>query len=171
MFNFFFNWLDPKILNMERWINKKVIEPDKMDTDLDKVKKGEVRKNDMFNKSVVGSPDEKYGPFITNMTGAKLISFVYGPGSTEAFSLHSVEGTLWWRHRDAGSTQDFAGPAFDDMREFMAYINIDIKFWDCVLRTQALLDEYKGKPLISVTDIPDFMKNHPSGVLKTMGLV
>ena len=161
MFNFFFNWLDPKILNMERWINKKVVEPDKMDTDLDKVKKGEVRKNDMFSKSIVGSPDEKYGPFITNMTGAKLISFVFGPGETEAFGLYDVDGLLWWRHRDAGSTQDFNGLAFSNMQEFMAYVNTDTEFWACVLRTQALMSGWKIEPLVSVTEIPEFMKKHP----------
>ena len=151
---------------MEKWINKRVIEPDKMDTDLDKVKKGEIRKNDMFSKSVAGSPDEKYGPFIINMTGAKLVSFVFGPGQTEAFSLHNVDGILWWRHRDAGSTQDFAGPAFDTMQEFVSYVNTDVEFWACVLRTQALLQDYKMQPLIKVSDIPDFVKNHPAGMLK-----
>ena len=139
MFNWFYNWLDPKILRLEVWVNKKVIEFDKIDIDLDKVGIGEVRDNPMFRQ-----PPESgnYGPYITNLQGATLKEGLFGPGDMEAFALMDLDGELLWRHRDAGTTEDFRGPAFEDMKDFFVYAigSVD-KYWDCVLRTKALSNE------------------------------
>lgn len=139
MFNWFYNWLDPKILRLEVWVNKKVIEFDKIDIDLDKVKIGEVRDNPMFRQ-----PPESgdYGPYLTNLQGATLKEGLFGPGDMEAFALMDLDGELWWRHRDAGTTEDFRGAAFADMQAFFEYaIGDKDKYWDCVLRTKALSNE------------------------------
>jgi hypothetical protein len=136
MLNWFYNWLDPKILKIETWVNQKVVEKDKLDIDLDKIKKGEVRDNPMF-RNPPKSGD--HGPFLTNLTGAIATEYLDGPGPLEAFALFDLDGELWWRHRDAGTTEDFKGAAFDDMKEFFSYAIGDIdKYWDCVLRTKAL---------------------------------
>lgn len=143
MFDWFYNWLDPKILKLERWVNKKVIEIDKIDIDLDKVKKSEVRENPMFRNP----PDSgEYGPFITNLQGGLVVEYLSGPGELEAFALIQVsdgnDEHLWWRHRDAGTTEDFRHPAFSSMQEFFEYaINDSSKYWDCVLRTKAAQSE------------------------------
>jgi hypothetical protein len=139
MMNWFYNWLDPKILRVEAWVNQKVIEPDKIDIDLDKVKKGEVRENNMFRQP----PDSgKNGPFIVNLQGADTVEFMYGPGKMEVFALLKHNGQLWWRHRDAGTTEDFKHPAFKDMEKFFLFVVGDKdKYWDCVLRTKALVNE------------------------------
>lgn len=142
MFNFFFNWLDPKILRMEQWVNLQVIHPDKLDIDLDKVKKGEVRDTEMFNRTLpTAEGQKKMGPFITNLQGGELLSLVFGPGEVEAFGLFKHDDNLWWRHRDAGTTHDFRVAAFDDMQEFVAFIDSEFNFWECVLRSEARLSE------------------------------
>ena len=87
MFDFFWNWLDPKILRMENWVNIQVVQPDKADIDLDKLSKGEVRENTMFRKPIPGTDGSVYGPFITNLCGAKLLGYLQGPDSTEMFCL------------------------------------------------------------------------------------
>lgn len=139
MMNWFYNWLDPKILRVEQWVNKKVIEPDKIDIDLDKVKKGEVRDNPMFRQPPNSG---EYGPFLTNLQGATNLEQIVGPGELEAFALLNHEGKLWWRHRDAGTTEDFKHEAFENMQEFFTYaIGDSDKYWDCVLRTKALANE------------------------------
>ena len=136
MLNWFYNWLDPKILRVEAWVNKKVIEIDKMDIDLDKVKVGEVRDNPMFRQPP-NSGD--YGPFLTNLQGVDIKDFLVGPGELEAFALLQLNGELWWRHRESGTTEDFRHPAFSDMKAFFEYaIGDSGKYWDCVLRTKAL---------------------------------
>ena len=143
MLNWFYNWLDPKILRIEQWVNKKVIEPDKIDIDLDKVKKGEVRDNPMFRQPP-NSGD--HGPYLTNLQGAVLKEFLQGPGPMEAFALVELDGELWWRHRDAGTTEDFRGVAFADMKMFFTYaIGDQDKYWDCVLRTKAM-ENNNGQP-------------------------
>ncbi len=136
MLNWFYNWLDPKILRVEEWVNAKVIEADKIDIDLDKVKKGEVRDNPMFRQP----PDSgEYGPYLVNLQGARTVEWLHGPGKLEAFALMELDGALWWRHREAGTTEDFRGEAFEDMKSFFAYaIGDSEKYWDCVLRTKAL---------------------------------
>jgi hypothetical protein len=135
MFDWFYNWLDPKILKLERWVNKKVVEIDKIDIDLDKVKKLEVRENPMFRNP----PDSgKNGPFITNLQGGEVVEYISGPGEMEAFALLRFDDELWWRHRDAGTTEDFRHPAFSDMKHFFEYAIGDVeKYWECVLRTKA----------------------------------
>ena len=165
MFNWFFNWLDPKILGMERWVNRKVLEPDKIDIDLDRVKKGEHREIEMYFRS--SSPfthnlDKDNGPFVANLEGAQLLSFIFGPGEIEAFSLLDLNGHLWWRHRDGGVTHDFRVMAFDDMQEFTAFIGMDTGFWECVLRSEAKLAELKIKVplLLKISDVKSFIKDH-----------
>lgn len=136
MMNWFYNWLDPKILRLEEWVNKKVIESDKLDIDLDKIKRGEVRDNPMFRQPPNSGEN---GPFLTNLQGAEILEYLTGPGKMEAFGLYLQEGQLWWRHRDAGTTEDFKGDAFEDMKEFFSYaIGDDDKYWSCVLRTKAV---------------------------------
>lgn len=136
MFDWFYTWLDPKILRLEVWVNRKVIEFDKIDIDLDKVKIGEIRDNPMFRQPPKGG---EHGPFITNLHGAAVVEFLAGPGQMEAFALLNCRGELWWRHRDAGTTEDFRGVAFQDMQRFFEYaIGDRDKYWDCVLRTKAL---------------------------------
>ena len=142
MMNWFYNWLDPKILRIEQWVNKKVIEIDKIDIDLDKIKVGEIRDNPMFRQPP-GSGD--YGPYLTNLQGAEPMEHLVGPGELEAFVLFKhrpypgAAPQLWWRHRDAGATEDFKGEAFETMKDFFAYaIGDDDKYWSCVLRTKAL---------------------------------
>jgi len=159
VFNFFFNWIDPKILRMEKWVNKKVIEPDKIDLDLDKIKKGEVRKTDMYSKPNPANFDEKHGPFITNLTGADLIGFLLGPGEIEAYSLLEKDNTLWWRHRDAGVTQDFKMVAFNSMQEFVGYVDENVNFWECALRTEAFLSDFKisYRPQQQIQDIKGYV--------------
>ena len=141
MMNWFYNWLDPKILRIEQWVNQKVIEPDKLDIDLDKVKKGEVRDNPMFRTPPTTG---EHGPFLTNLQGAKTEEYLYGPGELEVFALMNLAGELWWRHRDAGTTEDFRHPAFPDLQGFFMYVHSDKdKYWDCVLRTKALMKDDK----------------------------
>lgn len=143
MFDWFYNWLDPKILKLERWVNKKVIEIDKIDIDLDKIKTGEVKENPMFRTP----PDSgDHGPFITNLSGGEVVEYLSGPGELEAFALiRASDGndeSLWWRHRDAGTTEDFRHPAFSNMQQFFEYaIGDSTKYWDCVLRTKAMQSE------------------------------
>lgn len=138
MMNWFYNWLDPRILRIEAWVNKKVIEPDKLDIDLDKLKKGEVRDNPMFKQPPNSGEN---GPFLTNLQGAKIVDYLTGPGRMEAFALYDLDGTLWWRHRDAGTTEDFKEEAFESLQEFFYYATGDEdKYWDCVLRTKAITD-------------------------------
>jgi hypothetical protein len=139
MVNWFYNWLDPKILRLEKWVNAKVVEVDKIDIDLDKVKKGEVRDNPMFRQPPNSG---EYGPFLTNLQGAGVVEYLIGPGEMEAFALLSTkDGELWWRHRDAGTTEDFRHPAFPNLQGFFEYaIGDREKYWNCVLRTKALID-------------------------------
>lgn len=142
MLDWFYNWLDPKILRLEKWVNQKVVEPNKLDLDLDKIKKGEVRDNPMFRQP---PKDGKYGPFITNLQGSEIVETLSGPGEMEAFGLLDCRGALWWRHREAGTTEDFKHEAFQDMKEFFGYVTGDeSKYWACVLRTQALNGEACG---------------------------
>lgn len=160
MFNFFFNWLDPKILKMEKWVNHKVVEPDKLDIDLDKVKKGDVRNTEMFNKTLPHlKGKDKLGPFIINLQGADLLSLVFGPGEVEAFALYQQDHKLWWRHRDGGVTHDFQVAAFDDMQEFIAFIDASINFWECILRSEAKASVFK-KPFnrLKISEIKDYIK-------------
>ncbi len=162
MFNMFFNWLDPKILNMEKWVNEKVIEPDKLDVDLDKVKKGEVRETEMFNRTIPSKEGhQEVGPFITNLQGSDLMALVFGPGEVEAFALYDRGTELWWRHRDGGTTHDFRVSAFDDMQEFVAFVDADINYWECVLRTEARMseDSFSGGKL-KITEIKDFIQEY-----------
>lgn len=162
MFNWFFNWLDPKILNMEKWVNVKVAQPAMLDIDLDKVKKTEVRPTEMFNKSIPTKEGcEAVGPFIVNLQNAKLMSLVFGPGEVEAFGLYEHKDQLWWRHRDGGTTHDFRVAAFDDMQEFVAFIDDDINFWECVLRTEARLSEAK-EPFngMKVSEVKDYISEY-----------
>lgn len=161
MFNFFWNWLDPKILKMEKWVNRKVVDPDKLDIDLDKVKKGQVKKNDMFSKTIPGTDgSEKYGPFLTNLTGAHLLGYVHGPDVSEAFALYKINNELWWRHRAGGTTEDFTVDAFNNFEEFFQYTHDDHdKFWECVLRTQAIMADGKTlTPELSVSEINGYVE-------------
>lgn len=139
MLNWFWNWLDPKILKLEVWVNKKVIQPEYIDIDLDKVKKGELRPNNMFRQPPNSG---EYGPYVMNLTGASTVELLYGPNPLEAFALMDHNGEMVWRHRDAGSTEDFQHPAFDDMKEFFHYVQggDDSKYWECVLKTKAMQD-------------------------------
>jgi hypothetical protein len=144
MLNWFYNWLDPKILRLEKWVNVKVVEVDKLDIDLDKIKPGEVRENPMFRQPP-NSGD--YGPFLTNLQGAKIREYLVGPGEMEAFALfEKSDGEFWWRHREAGTTEDFRHPAFSDLKAFFEYATGDTeKYWACVLRTKALLNDEKAE--------------------------
>lgn len=163
MFNFFFNWLDPKIMRMEKWVNQKVIEPDKLDIDLDKVKKGEVRDTEMFNRTLPPSKPTggtKLGPYIVNLQNADLLSIMFGPGKVEAFALYKHSSGLWWRHRDGGVTHDFRVMAFDDMQEFVTFIDADINYWECVLRTEARMSESKLSPgRLKISEIRKFIED------------
>jgi len=142
MMNWFYNWLDPKILRLEKWVNHKVIEIDKIDLDLDKIKPGEVRDNPMFRQPPNSG---EHGPFITNLQGATPLDYLIGPGHMEAFVKFDHDGAIWWRHRDAGTTEDFRGEAFADLKTFFTYaIGDDDKYWDCVLRTKAMENEDDG---------------------------
>lgn len=137
MLNWFYNWLDPKIMRVEAWVNRKVIERDKLDIDLDKIKKGEVRDNPMFRQPP-NSGD--HGPYLTNLQGAQILEFLVGPGPMQAFGLYDLDGEFWWRHRDGGTTEDFRHPAFQNMQEFFIYATgqDEDKYWGCVLRTKAM---------------------------------
>jgi hypothetical protein len=142
MINWFYNWLDPKILKLEKWVNNKVVELDKIDIDLDKIKVGEVRDNPMFRQPPNSG---EYGPFLTNLQGAKVKEYLIGPGEMEAFALLDLNGELWWRHRDAGTTEDFRYPAFSDLKNFFEYATGNTeKFWACMLRTKAMLSEERA---------------------------
>ena len=159
MFNFFWTWLDPKILTMEKWVNVKAISVAYIDIDLDKVKKGEVRNNDMFRRVNLTPSEEKdeqvYGPFLTNLIVATTLGYLRGPGTIEAFGLLDQNGELWWRHRIDGATEDFKVGAFSDMEEFFTYAHADTGlYWECVLRTQALLDtDSKEQPEFKINEI------------------
>jgi len=160
MFNFFWNWLDPKILRMENWVNAQVVQADKLDIDLDKVKKSEVRSNNMFRKPIPGPNGDTYGPFLANLAGARLLGYVQGPGHVEAFGLFIKGGELWWRHRDAGVTEDFLVAAFSDLEEFFMYVHSDKStWWDCVLRTEASLADMKKEfhPEMPIPDLKAFI--------------
>ena len=163
MLNWLFNWLDPKILQLERWVNYKTIEPDKLNIDWDKVKKGEVRETEMFNKILpdAATTHEKLGPFVINLQNAKLMSLMYGPGEVEAFALYQQGHKLWWRHRDGGTTHDFRVAAFDDMQEFVGFIDSDINFWECVLRTEARISGFKdNSERLQVSEVKEFIKKY-----------
>lgn len=147
---------------MEKWVNRKVVEPDKLDIDLDKVKKGEVRDTEMFNKTLPHTNGKgTLGPFIVNLENADLLSLVFGPGDVEAFALYQQDHKLWWRHRDGGVTHDFQLAAFDDMQEFMAFIDVDINFWECVLRSEARACEFKVlHNRLKVSKIKEYIKEY-----------
>ena len=140
MMRWFYNWLDPKILRLEKWVNAKVIELDKIDIDLDKIKVGEVRDNPMFRQPP-NSGD--HGPYLTNLQGGVVLDYLQGPGEMECFALIDHDDSLWWRHRDAGTTEDFRHEAFETMKDFFAYASDDNKYWDCVLRTKAMSEDGK----------------------------
>lgn len=135
MLNWFYNWLDPKILRLEKWVNKKVVQENLLDVDLDKVKVGEVRENNMFRQP---PKDGSFGPFLTNLQGGRVLEHMFGSNDFEAFVKISCRGELWWRHRDAGTTEDFKIEAFSNMREFFEYCHGNDKYWECKLRTEAL---------------------------------
>ena len=161
MFDFLWNWLDPKILKMENWVNLKVIEPDKIDIDLDKVKKNEVRENNMFRKPIPGTNGKVYGPFIIQLTGARLLGFLVGPYVAVVLFWVDNNTRLWWRHRVGGSTEDFMEEAFIDMEDFYRYVSAagGDKYWDCVLRTEATLTALKEGvgPELTIPDIRTFL--------------
>ena len=139
MLNWFYNWIDPKILRLEKWVNKKVVTPELIDIDLDKVKKGEERDNNMFRQP---PKDGSFGPFLANLQGAEVVEFMYGVGEMEAFVKFNHETGIWWRHRDGGTTEDYKEQAFDNLKAFFEYCHGDSeKYWECQLRTKALLDE------------------------------
>ncbi len=163
MFDFFWNWLDPKILKMERWVNLQVITPDKIDIDLDKVSKSETR-GDIGHVKPHGTPIIKgeYGPFITNLVGESLMGYLLGADKTECFALFQKGDSLWWRHRYNGATEDYKMAAFSDMQEFFLYVYDEPKlYWECVLRTQAVLSGYKQEvcPSISLTEIAKVIRS------------
>lgn len=135
MLDWFYRWLDPKILRLETWVNKKVVSPDLIDVDLDKIKRGEIRDNTVYR---LPPKDGSLGPFVTNLQGAKLVEFVYGTTDFEAFVKFDHDGEFWWRHRDGGTTEDFKEEAFETLQEFFEYIHGDTaKYWECVLKTKA----------------------------------
>ena len=137
--DWFYRWLDPKILRIEAWANKKVVQPELIDIDLDKVSKGEVRKNEMYRHP---AKNGDHGPFITNLTGGKVVESLQGISEFEAFAFLTLDGTGWWRHRDGGETADFKEEAFKDMKEFFNYVHGDNdKYWSCVLKTKALRND------------------------------
>lgn len=143
-------------------MNCKVVEPDKLDIDLDKIKKGGVRDVEMFNRlSKKDSEDMKLGPFIVNLEDADLVSLMYGPGEMEAFALYEHGHDLWWRHREGAMTHDFRVAAFGDMQEFVAFIDDSINYWECVLRTEARISGFKGKQMrLKVSEVKGFVKKH-----------
>ena len=142
MLNWFYNWIDPKILRLEKWVNHKVIQPELIDIDLDKVGKDEVRDNNMFRQP---PKDGSYGPFLTNLQDGTVLEYMVGINEFEAFAKIECRGESWWRHRDGGTTEDFREPAFDDMQEFFTYAHGDSeKYWECQLRTKAL-GEHNGR--------------------------
>lgn len=144
MLNWFYNWIDPKILRLERWVNQKVIHPDLIDIDLDKVKQDEVRENNMFRQP---PKNGEYGPFLTNLQGGTVTEYMVGPGEFEAFAHIECRGEKWWRHRDGGTTEDFRADAFEDMKAFFEYAHGGTeKFWECQLRTKALSEENPDGP-------------------------
>lgn len=135
MLNWFYNWLDPKILRLEKWVNHQIIQPDKIDIDLDKIKKGEVRDNPMYRQP---PSTGEFGPFITNLQGGTTLEFLLGADEMEAFAMVNHDDALWWRHRHAGTTSDFKHPAFENMQEFFMYIHGDeSEYWTCMLKTKA----------------------------------
>ncbi len=139
MLNWFYNWLDPKILRLEKWVNRKVIDPKLIDIDLDKVKVGEVRDNNMFRQP---PKDGSYGPFLVNLQGGEITEYMVGPSEFEAFAQILYKDEIWWRHRDGGTTEDFRGAAFEDLKEFFEYCHGSTdKYWDCQLRTKALKED------------------------------
>ena len=147
---------------MEKWVNMKVSQPEMLDIDLDKVKKDEIRETEMFNRSIPTKEGyQPVGPFIINMQNAKLMSLMFGPGEVEAFGLYEHKEELWWRHRDGGTTHDFRVAAFDDMQEFVAFIDDDINFWDCVLPTEARLSEFKVPVMhMKVSEVKEFIREY-----------
>lgn len=158
MFDFFWNWLDPKILKMERWVNLQVVTPDKIDIDLDKIGRDEIRGDIGYTRSPQSRGiKEEHGPFLTNLTGAKLLGYLLGDDQTEVFVLFQKGDNLWWRHRINGATQDYKMPAFTDMQAFFLFVYDEEPklYWECVLRTQAVLSSYTQeiRPSISLTDI------------------
>ena len=147
---------------MEKWVNVKVSQPDMLDIDLDKVKKDEIRETEMFNRSIpTKEGHQAVGPFIVNLQNAKLMSLMFGPGEVEAFGLYEHKGSLWWRHRDGGTTHDFRVAAFDDMQEFVAFIDSDVNFWECVLRTEARLSEDKT-PIrhMKISEVKEYIREY-----------
>lgn len=138
MLNWFYNWLDPKILRLEKWVNRKVVQRDLIDIDLDKVEPGEVRENNMFRQP---PKDGTHGPFLTNLQGGEVTEYMIGLNDLEAFIKIEHHSGTWWRHRDGGTTEDFKVEAFGDLKEFFEYCHgSSEKYWDCQLRTKALED-------------------------------
>lgn len=139
MLNWFYNWIDPKILRLEKWVNHRVIDEELIDIDLDKIKKGEVRENNMFRQP---PKDGSFGPFLTNLQGGLVSEYMVGLNEFEAFAKIECRGELWWRHRDGGTTEDFKAEAFDSMKDFFGYVHgSSEKYWECQLRTKALKED------------------------------
>jgi hypothetical protein len=139
MMNWFYNWLDPKILTLEKWVNRKVVNETLIDVDLDKLKPGEVRVNNMFRQP---PKNGDHGPFLAYLQGGSIDECMVGVNEFEAFSKITYNGEVWWRHRDGGTTEDFKSPAFKTMKEFFEYCHGDTdKYWDCQLRTKALKND------------------------------
>lgn len=142
-------------------MNRKVVEPNRLDIDLDALKKGEVRETEMFNRKMPDKCGGILGPFVVNLQNAALVSLMFGPGEVEAFALYEHENALWWRHRDGGSTHDFRVAAFDDMQEFVAFIDNSINYWECVLRSEARISEFKGTTdRLKVSDLKEFIRKY-----------
>lgn len=161
MFDWFFNRLDPKILKMEEWVNRQVVQPDKIDIDLDNVAVNEIRPNDRFRTSFKDHPlGNNMGPFLVNAHGAKLLGYLKGEGNAEAFALLSIRDHIYWRHRDAGATEDFLAPAFIDMEDFHTYIYPNKDYWQLVLRTQAYTaNKHKvQQPGLHLSEIRGYME-------------
>lgn len=161
MFDWFFERLDPKILKMEEWVNRQVVEPDKIDIDLDKVGVDEIRPNDrfraLFKSETLGV---SMGPFLVNCHGARLLGYLKGEGRAEAFALLSIRGNIYWRHRESGTTEDFLSPAFDDMQGFHNYISPNEDYWQMVLRTQAYIANTHNvyQPSLHLSEIKSYME-------------
>ena len=126
----FYSWLDPKILKLELWVNKKVVEANKIDLDLDRVGKGTV---------LLLTDDE---PQVAYLQGGEVLEYVRGRTDMEGFALiKATDDQLWWRHREYGMTKDFRRSAFLDMKAFFTFCtDKPEKYWDCVLRTKALMN-------------------------------
>lgn len=137
MLEWFYSWLDPKILRLEKWVNQKVVTRELIDIDLDKAKKGEVTQSpNMFRNP---PSDGAHGPFIANLTGGEVLEYMHGTSVFEAFALISHDNAKWWRHRDGGTTSDFKEEAFSTMQEFFHYIHGDNDlYWECQLRSKAM---------------------------------